>query len=132
MVPIIFLLSAVVVLTLALVHLARKYKRVTRNKEVKIAMAQNINTVTLDMEINTNDAYVPAISCLDSRPMESNAAYHATAVNQENNNFYATIRSNEILSEDTTQAQGNVEQIQNEEDLSVTIYDYIDKDDRHI
>ena len=131
-VPVIILLSVVVILTVALVYLTRKYMRVTRNKERTIAMAQNVNAMVLDMDMNSNDAYVPSITRLDS--MESNAAYGGATVNQDtNNNLYETIRSNEILSEDITQAHDSVEQVQNEEDFTGgTVYEYIDKDDRYV
>ncbi len=126
----IILLSAVIVLTLALVHLARKYKSVTKGQlqGTRIAMAQN--TYTLDMEMNSNDAYAPFMSRLDS--MESNAAYGGTtAVNQESNNVYETIKSIDTPGEDITEAHDSTETNQNEDDLTgSTVYEYIDEDSR--
>ena len=126
-VPVIILLLAVAVLTLALVHLARKYKRVTKNKEMRIAMAQNVNA--LDIDMNSNDSYAPSRtrSRLDS--MESNAAYSGATVNQSaGNNLYETI---DTSAEDITQACGAIE-IQNEEDITDSIYEYIEKADRYV
>ena len=127
-VPVIILLLAVAVLTLALVHLARKYKSVTRNKEMRIAMAQNVNA--LDIVMNSNDSYTSSRiqSRLDS--MESNAAYGGATVNQNagNLNLYETI---DTSAEDITQACGTIE-IHNEEDITDSIYEYIEKADRYV
>ena len=124
-VPVIILLLAVAVLTLALVHLARKYNRVTRSKEMRIAMAQNINA--LDIDMNSSDPS-RIQSRLDS--MESNAAYGGATVNQNagNLNLYETI---DTSAEDITQASGTIE-IQNEEDITDSIYEYIEKADRSV
>ena len=128
-VPVTILLSVVAILTLALVHLARKYKSITKGRETRITAAQN--TYTLDMDMNSNDAYVLSRSRLDS--MESNAAYGGVTVNQDtSNNMYETIGSNEISSEDITQAHDSIE-THNEEDFTGgTVYEYIDKDDRYV
>ena len=128
-VVVITLLSAVIVLTLALVHLARKYKSIVtkgRLQGTTIAVAQN--TYTLDMEMNSNDAYALSIIRLDS--MESNAAYGG--VNQDsNNNVYEIIKSIDRPDEGITEARDSIESHQNEEDFTGgTVYEYIDEDDR--
>ena len=128
-VPVTVLLSVVAILTLALVHMARKYKNITKGQGIRNPTAKN--AYTLDMEMNSNDAYVLSRSRLDS--MESNAAYGGATVNQDaRNNLYETIRRNEISSEDVTQAHDSIE-TQNDEDFTGgTVYEYIDKDDSYV
>ena len=88
-------------------------------------MARNINT--LDMNMNSNDAYVPSPrSHLDS--MESNAAYGGMAKNQDCNNLYDSIATS---AENVTHAEQTIE-IQNEGELVDSIYEYIEKDDRYV
>lgn len=139
LVPVTILLSVVAILTLALVHLAKKYRSVTKFKGRGSRVPAAQNTYTLDMEMNSNEAYsltTSRRSRLDS--MESNAAYGGVTVNPESytsNNLYEYIESNEVPSKDNdiAQAHGRVEQIENEEDFTGgTVYEYIDGSDKYI
>ena len=104
LVPVTILLSVVAILTLVLVHLAKKYRSIKKFKGRGSGNPAAQNTYTLDMEMKSNEAYSPTTSRrsrLDS--MESNAAYGGMTVNPESytsNNLYEYIETNEVLSKD--------------------------------
>ena len=103
------LLLALVVLTLALVYQDRKHKRDLKDRETRIAMAQNVNTLNIDM--NTNNSYIPMFR---RNSMESNAAYDEI-VNQDSSGVYETIMSIKVLTEENTQTQ-DIAETQNKEE----------------
>ena len=112
----IILLSALIVVTLALVYLAGKYKGVTRNRNSRISMEQYSDT--LNMETKANQSYVPVFREILTK---NNTAY-SERVNKDSNDGYLTIIASTEdksksghLGEDNSQAYEIIE-IQNEED----------------
>ena len=110
----IILLSAVIILTLALVYQSRKYKResVTKNS---IAMTQNdkINDELDMIEVMGNLSYIPVFRQIST---ENNVAY-GEAENQDSNHLYESIDPQ--IEDSTTQEAHNE---QNGENSSIEYY----------
>ncbi len=109
------LLSAVAILILIVVYQSRKYKKTTRDREIRTVVPQNINALD-GIEMKANLSYISVFHQISTG---DNVAY-GEMVNQDSNELYEII--DPPIEDSTTQLTSHTEQSEVQEDN--TEYDY--------